>query len=566
MSDYPNPSTALASVVVDELWRHGVGLWVASPGSRSTALVLAITSLPEATLRMAIDERSAAFHALGWAKASGRLAAVVTTSGSAVASLLPAVVEADLAATPLVVLTADRPPELRGVGANQTIDQARIFERFVRGSYDVGPAERHPAAPRWWRAIISQAVGRAMGGGGAPGPVHVNLAFREPTVAVSDDGRARDDPYPTAVDGRPRQAPWTSTFGSVLPSPDAFAALTEMVETVGRGLIVAGAGATPAVAELGERIGWPVLATAESGLRARGGVIATGHHLAARVSPEAVMRFGSVGPSQQMLDLCSGDSRQAVISPVWSDPGRVAEVVVLADPGAVAERMEGSSRRAEPAWRMWWLEADRVVRSALSEALDERLGEPMVAAVAGRLGADPLVVASSMPIRDIEAFAFGVGRVVANRGASGIDGLVSVALGAAAAGPRPLALIGDLSLLHDGNGFLLDDVPPCVFVVVDNRGGGIFSFLPQGLWVGADFERLFATPPAVDLADLARLHHLAFSVVDTAAGLEEAVREGWEKGERRLVVVRSDRSENVAEHRRLARRVEAALDELAPPP
>jgi 2-succinyl-5-enolpyruvyl-6-hydroxy-3-cyclohexene-1-carboxylate synthase len=544
-----------------------VGLWVASPGSRSTALVLAITGLPEAPLRMAIDERSAAFHALGWAKAVGRPAAVVTTSGSAVASLLPAVVEADLAATPLVVLTADRPPELRGVGANQTIDQARIFARFVRGSYDVGPPERHPAAPRWWRAIISQAVGRAMGGGGPPGPVHVNLAFREPTVAVSDDGRARDDPYPAGTDGgRPQQAPWTSTFGSVLPAADAFAALTEMVETVRRGLIVAGAGATPAVADLGERIGWPVLATAESGLRTRPGVIATGHHLAARVSPEAVMRFGSIGPSQQMLELCSGDSRQAVISPVWSDPGRVAEVVVLADPGAVAERVEGSSSRAEPAWRAWWLEADRVARSALSEALDERLGEPTVAAVAGRLGADPLVVASSMPIRDVEAFAFEVGRVVANRGASGIDGLVSVALGAARAGPRPLALIGDLSLLHDGNGFLVDEVPPCVFVVVDNRGGGIFSFLPQGLWVGADFERLFATPPAVDLGDLARLHHLSFSVVETSVGLEEAVREGWERGDRCLVVVRSDRAENVAEHQRLARRVEAALDELAPPP
>lgn len=566
MSEFPNASTALATVVVDELIRHGVEMWVGSPGSRSTALVLAISRRPEAQLAMAIDERSAGFHALGWSKATGRPAVVVTTSGSAVAHLLPAVVEADLAGARLLVITADRPPEMRSVGANQTIDQAHIFERYLRGGFELGPAERHPSAPRWWRSVVSQAAALAGGANSGPGPVHLNLAFREPTVGVSDDGRSRDDPYPFDGAGRSDGAPWTVGFGSTLPARESLDGLVAMMSSVERGVIVAGAGTAPEVAQLGDRIGWPVLATAESGLRSLSGVIATGHHLVSRVDPEAVVRFGSTGPSSRILGLCSGEARQAVISPMWSDPARSAEVMIIADPGQVARALIDMVEPREGDWLPWWRHSDRLVRTVLAEATSELLDEPLTAVAVGRLDPDPLVVASSMPIRDLEAFAFDVGRVVANRGASGIDGLVSTALGAARTGPRPLALTGDLSLFHDSNGFLVDDLPGCVFVVIDNRGGGIFSFLPQGWHVGREFERLFATPAPAEVADLARLHGLTLVAAGTTGELEAAVREGWEAGERRLVVVKSDRTENVAVHQRLDRLVEAAVGKLASPP
>jgi 2-succinyl-5-enolpyruvyl-6-hydroxy-3-cyclohexene-1-carboxylate synthase len=569
---YPNPSTALARVVIDELVRGGVGLVVAAPGSRSTALALAAADHPQLELVVVLDERSAAFHALGRSKATRRPAGVLTTSGTAVANLLPAVVEADLSGTPLVVISSDRPAELRGVGANQTIEQVGIFGSSLRFAADLGPGEVHPEAPRWWRSTVAQGLARARGFGTRPGPIQLNLAFREPTVPVSDDGRSRAEPFPYDEPGRVDR-PWTATLRSRSPASETVAALADWIVGVGRGVVVAGAGsdADRAIADLGEVLGWPVLATAESGLRGTT-ALSTGHHLAGHVGPDVVLRFGSPGPSRNLVDLVSGPARQIVVAPTWSDPARVADLIVDASPGALAAALaeevgEGhrQDRSDTEGWLQWWKTADAAVRSALEPELEEALNEPAIAAATGRLPADRLVVASSMPIRDVESYAFEVPPVVANRGASGIDGLVSTALGVAGSGSRTVALSGDLSLLHDSNGFIARPRPACVFVVVDNGGGGIFSFLPQARHAGDEFERLFGTPPARSLELLAEFHRLAHHRVDDVASVEATVTRAWDSGESALVVVESDRDTNVAEHQRLARVVDEVLASVPPP-
>lgn len=565
---HPNPSTAFASVVVDELVRGGTTAFVAAPGSRSTALVLAAAAHPEVDLVIALDERSAAFHALGWSKRTGHPAAVVTTSGTAVANLMPAVVEADMASTPLILLSADRPPELRGVGANQAIDQTGMFGRIVRLELDIGPPEPRADAPRFWRSSVARSVAATRGFGGRPGPVHLNLAFREPTVPVSDDGRSRDDPFPHDTSGRDGGEEWTAvTVGRSL-GPEQMERATALIARSRRGAIVAGAGTNGdrSVVELGEHLGWPVLATAESGLRDADDVIGTGHHLVGRVDSDLIVRFGTPGPSRRMADLVTGAAAQIVVTSTWSDPDRVAGLVIDAEPGAVARALiDSTPSQPRGQWSKWWEEADRAVRAVLTAELRGAITEPALAAATCGAGADVLAVASSMPIRDVEAYAFSCPAIVANRGASGIDGFVSTALGASHGAARPLALTGDLSLLHDSNGFMVDSRPSCVFVVADNGGGGIFSFLPQAEHVGDRFERLFGTPSGRDLGHLATLHGLGFHRVTSVPALTEAVVSAWETGGCHLVVGETDRDENVAEHTRLNRLAAEAVASVPPP-
>ena len=553
---YPNPSTALASVIIDELIRSGVGSIVASPGSRSTALLLAADARPEIEVVMVIDERSAGFHALGRAKATGEVGVVLTTSGTAVANLMPAVVEADASRTPLVVLSGDRPPEMRGVGANQTIDQLGIFGRFVRSSVELGPGEREPQAPKWWRSMVASCVAAARGFGAVPGPVQINVAFREPTVSASDDGRTSTDPYPSDHEGRSELNPWTGMLRSRLPSPDLLADIATLIGASRRGLIIAGGGAggSADIGVLAERLGWPLLATAESGLRTLEGAVSTGHHLVAAegVHPDLILRFGTPGPSRRVLELISGAVPQVVVGSEWSDPGRVGRLMIDCDPGATAAGMaDRVEARQSDGWLEWWQESDQRIREALGPELKGGITEPAVAAVVGGLDADLLAVASSMPIRDIEMFAWAPPPLVGNRGASGIDGFVSTALGAARSATRPLALSGDLSFLHDSNGFMCQPRPNCVFVIVDNGGGGIFSFLPQATHVGEEFDRLFATPPDRDLGLLADFHGVSHTSVTDTDGLQEAIRLGWKAGGVHMIVATTDRIDNVEEHRRL---------------
>jgi 2-succinyl-5-enolpyruvyl-6-hydroxy-3-cyclohexene-1-carboxylate synthase len=601
----PNPSTALARVVVDELARLGVTDAMVCPGSRSTALAVALHDDPRVRCHVHLDERSAAFVALGLGRATGRPAAVVTTSGSAVANLHPAVVEADTGAVPLLLLTADRPPELRHTGANQTIDQVGIFGRAVRFAVDLGVADDHPGAVAHWRSTCARAVAEAVGLGGPAGPVHLDLPFREPTVAAADDGRTVAAPFLGGTEGRSGRRPWVTVVREPrLPDPEQVRGFAGVAAGTERGLLVAGGGAAVdagALVDLARALGWPVVAEPHSGCRVDDDVVvAHAHHLlqhagfAGAHRPEVVVRFGRTGLSRALATALGPDVPQVQVDPTgaWHDPERAIAELVQVDPTAfcravAAELPAGASSE----WWGRWRRADDAARAAIDAVLDadDDPTEPRVARdlVASLAAGGTLVVGSSMPIRDLELVAprrRGL-RVLANRGASGIDGVVSTALGvalAAGAGgevdPAPAAtarggvvsgpvtaLVGDLTLLHDTNAWLLTPAAErcdLVVVVVDNDGGGIFHFLPPASHVPA-FERLFGTPHGRDLADLARLHGLTHHPVERASALPDVVAAAHAAGGRHLVHVRTDRAENRELHRRLQAAVDAALDTLA---
>jgi len=544
----PSPADVQAgwcAVLVDEWVRSGVRRAVVCPGSRSTPLTLALARHPAIALDVRLDERSAGFFALGAALESGRPVVVCTTSGTAAAELHAAVVEAHHAGVALIVCTADRPPELHGVGAPQTIDQHALYGTAVRDAIDLAPAEWSQRAT--WRSLASRIAAEACAGPRGPGPVHVNVALREPLLgapAPSPPGRR---------DGRPWHQP-PSTAGDVAGGAEAADPGEWAARLAGRrGVIVAGAGAGDAAAvfALADALGWPVLADPLSRCRlARAGVVGAADALlrvpalAGALRPEAVVRLGSPWASKVLagwLDGC-GAAVQVVVDPWWRwlDPGRVGTDQVRSDPGRWCRAVAGSlgaagtgSAQPDAAWRSRWAAADAAAWSAIERwcAASAQLSEPAVArAVAASVPAEGLlVVSSSMPVRDVEWFAAPgdpAPRVLANRGANGIDGVVSTALGAAAGGVPVVALVGDLAFLHDLGAWVrpAGSDPDCTVVVADNGGGGIFSFLPQAQALDADeFERLFTTPQAVDVAAAAAGLGVPVEDVDTLGALSDAL-------------------------------------------
>jgi 2-succinyl-5-enolpyruvyl-6-hydroxy-3-cyclohexene-1-carboxylate synthase len=545
----PDPAAALASVLADELGRAGVTDAVVSPGSRSAALARALWAYPGITVHVRVDERSAGFLAIGLARRSGRPAVVVCTSGTAAANLHPAVLEAHHDRVPLIVLTADRPPELRATGANQTTDQVKLYGSAVRFFAELGVPEPRTGQVAYWRSVVSRAVA-----GARTGPVHVNVALRE--------SRAGSGAWPEPLDGRPDGLPWTTVWPTVARPVD--------VAVPARGLVVAGAGANPAAAvAFAEAAGWPLLAEPHSNARYGPNTISTYLDLLAHPAiraelvPEAIVTVGRPGLSRDLLGRY-GDVPNTVVDPhtPWDDPTRDAALVVpaLGRPLPVGPR--------DPGWLARWRTLDRVARTALDATLDANgLTEPRIARdLAARVPDGSLLfVSASMPIRDVDRTMrprTGL-TILANRGLAGIDGAVSTAIGAALAhrgAGRTYALIGDLSFLHDQNGLLLGSygpVPDLTLVVVNNDGGGIFSLLghagnPDG------FEALFGTPHGVDLSHVAAAAGWRYSRLDRAGDLAHALAPGPGP---RIVEVRTAREPNAALHRQLRRDVASALDD-----
>ena len=584
---------AFAATLVDEWARGGLAHAVVCPGSRSTPLAVALADHGGIEVHVRLDERSAAFTALGIGLASGVPAVVLTTSGTAAAELHAAVVEADLARVPLLAVTADRPPELRGVGAPQTIDQHGLFGGAVRWFADPGVAD--DANRGAWRSLAARALAEATVGPSGPGPVHLNLPFREPLLGDPGLGQV-----PV---GRPHLAPWHRV---VAPTAAAPADVVDRVATAGaagaRGVVVVGAGGGDhgPVGALADALGWPVLADPRSGLRTvPGGVVAAAdgilrsERFAVAHLPEVVLRLGGPWVSKVVTSFLTGaaaaGAETVLVDPWWrwTDPDRTATTVVRADPDAfclavvdrLADRAGGDGEPGpDPAWLRGWLDAEEAAGHAVDAALvsgPDGWSEPALARrlVAQLPDGTDLVVSSSMPIRDVEAFGAarpGHARVLANRGANGIDGVVSTALGVAMAGRTPtVALVGDLAFLHDCSALVGGpgaDVP-CTVVVADNGGGGIFSFLPpaEALEPGT-FETLFGTPPAPDVASVAAGFGLPVADVGPGEGwgaVSEAVRRGLEGPGLSVVRVRlPDRAENVAVHRRVHRAVVDAVDAL----
>ncbi len=568
-----DPNTTFSRCLTDEWWRAGLVHAVLSPGSRSAPMALALAEHPGVNLHVHVDERSASFLALGLAKASGRPVALLCTSGTAAANFHPAVLEAHHASVPLLVCTADRPPELRGVGAPQTVDQAHLFG----GATHWYAEPETPAVgqqPSTWRSLAARAWAEAQGP--PAGPVHLNLPFREPLVP--DDG----DRPPFELGGRPDGRPWMAVDRGRGVDEEVVARLASRLEGMERGVLVSGfgAGLRPGGLDgLARVTGWPILADPVSNLRTGPHAISTYDALArvesvaTALRPELVLRVGAPLTSKSAMSWLAS-APTVVVDPrqSWADPEGVADTVVLGDAqafvDAVAERIDAPLINV--GWREEWESAERKARTAIDGVLDG-WSTPFEGRVARDvMGALPeesaLVVASSMPIRDLESFAVpraGV-TVFANRGVNGIDGFVSTSLGVAAARPwsTTVALVGDLCFLHDSNGLsgAARSGVDTVFVVVDNNGGGVFSFLPQAR-LPEHFETLFGTPVDMDLPRLADAYDVPHTAVDAADGLAPAVADAVEAGGVRVVYVRTDRTDNVDRHRLVVAEVERAFTE-----
>ncbi|MEA2448694.1 MAG: 2-succinyl-5-enolpyruvyl-6-hydroxy-3-cyclohexene-carboxylate synthase, partial [Thermoleophilaceae bacterium] len=497
--------------------------------------------------------------------------AVTCTSGSAVANLLPAVVEAHEARVPLLVVTADRPPELRDTGAGQAIDQVKIYGSFAKWFVEVGnhPSTREAAVH--FRALACRAYATAAGG--RPGVVHLNFPLREPLAPVPEELDA------AVWQGRPDGGPWVQVHE---PGPAAAGVLADgmaaRIPQGARGAIVVGAASEDVaepVARLAALCGWPVLADATSGLRrgphdrshvvAHYDVLLRSADWAARHRPGLVMRIGDT-PTSKPLRAWLAEAPQLVVDPhaAWHEPTRTAETIVQAAPAelcdALAERLEAAGVRPVQDWLADWREADDLVPPALDATADPFEPRALVAATDAAPDGSLVWVASSMPIRDVETF-LPLGdkrlRVLANRGANGIDGTVASAAGAAiASGERVFLLIGEVALLHDVGGLLAAARlgAELTIVCINNGGGGIFDFLPlAGAADPALYEEHIATPPGIDLARLAALAGLEHTVAASADEVRSAAKRPG------LVEVRTDRAENVAQHRALFARVAEQL-------
>ncbi|MEO0858209.1 MAG: 2-succinyl-5-enolpyruvyl-6-hydroxy-3-cyclohexene-1-carboxylic-acid synthase [Bacteroidota bacterium] len=603
----PHLNQVWAELIVEELVRLGVGLFCVAPGSRSTPLTLAVAAHPEAKALVHFDERGSAFAALGYARAAQSQerptpAVWITTSGTALANGMPAVVEASVDGVPLLLLTADRPPELRQTGANQTITQPGLFDPYVRWAFDLPtPSTEMPAAAVL--TTVDQAWHRA---GRAPGgPVHLNAMFREPLAPPpkgaadfpegSTDWGAYLRPLAHWTNG---ETPFTQYAAPLVAAPPgALTSLRATLQRAERGVVVVGRLRTEAESSAARRVaealGWPLLADVESGLRtghadhplvvAHADLVLTSAPFCAAVRPDAVLHLGGRPVSKRLaqhLAACAPPCYAVVRDgPDRFDPRHHVTHRFESDLVAFADALLAGDvvNPTDDAWQAGWHKADTAVRKHLADTLDavdqhEPLSEPLVARLVSqhRPADHALVLAASMPIRDVDAFAdptVPAAEVFANRGASGIDGTVATAAGVARGRSAPATLlIGDLALLHDLNSLALlrdPDVsmaaqPPVVIVAINNDGGGIFHFLPlaregveSGAVPAANFERFFGTPHGLGFADAARLFNLAYHAPTTPAGFIEAYRTACTAATSSLIEVRTERDANRALHAHL---------------
>lgn len=589
-------AVAYAQALLDGLVAGGVEHVCLSPGSRSTPLAVAVATDRRLRLWVHIDERSAAFFALGLAKATRRPVALVCTSGTAAANFYPAVIEAKYGRQPLVVLTADRPHELREVGAPQAVDQIRLYGPHVKTFVEMAPPAEDDAMLRYARTTALRAAATAAAA--PPGPVHLNLPFREPFLVEPVRTASMEADAPNVVAAKASGAGPEVLSGRRRLSEDEAASLLTLLAGR-RGLIVCGPQedeALPAaLAELGAALRWPILADPLSGLRCgrhdRTRVVSTydvllrSERWAQRMAPEVILRFGAM-PTSKAYRLYAerhAGARQWVIDPggEWPDPTLRSDRMIYGDPVELCRvwtsRLRAGDERARAmargeAWTERWLRADQTAADALASevmSLAERFEGAVFPLLLETLPAGAtLVVGNSMPVRDADLFLRGRElplRVVGNRGANGIDGLLSTAFGIAAGTEAPtLLVVGDLSFYHDLNGLLaakrqgLD----LVVLLIHNDGGGIFSFLPQAELVD-DFERLFGTPHGLDFEPIVRGFGGRYTRAATAGELRHVLEGAFDEGGLHVIEWRTERRRNAVLHRQVIGAALAAVDGLA---
>jgi 2-succinyl-5-enolpyruvyl-6-hydroxy-3-cyclohexene-1-carboxylate synthase len=565
MATSPATTATFCATLVDEWVRLGVAHAVVSPGSRSTPMAIALASNSKIALHVFHDERSASFAALGIGLQSGSPAVLLCTSGTAAAQFFAAVIEANYAHVPLLVCTADRPPELQGVGAPQTINQTNLYGSFVRKFIDVGLAD--DAKSSKWRTIARDAFSATVGVN--RGPCHVNLPFREPLVGVAGSLPVADSHSPVRMSADVATASERKKLSLALRAE--------------RGVIIAGNGIDQPrfILELAAKLKWPVVADPRSNCRvapesSHGAMVSScadvvlRHQASAEsLKPTVVLRIGDPPVSKvvnQWLAQCGAEHIAVTQQPSLVDPDKVVTTHIVGSFNELfMEMSRGADSRSETEWISSWKRCEKNARTALDEELSKQsqLTEPLCAVTLSEAIAagTNLVVSSSMPVRDLEWFApprDGV-RVFSNRGVNGIDGVVSTAVGVALSSKSPTALlIGDIAMLHDSNGLLnlIRRDAQLKIIVIDNEGGGIFSFLPQAQAMEGDqFEQLFGTPHSVDFAALAKTHGIAFTWVATA----EELRRELGNPATSMIGVRTDRGKNVDDHNALYSAVAAAL-------
>jgi 2-succinyl-5-enolpyruvyl-6-hydroxy-3-cyclohexene-1-carboxylate synthase len=600
MIDEPvNALYAYVQAFVDELQRSGVHNIVICPGSRSTPLALAIASHPGIRAWMHVDERSAAFFGLGMTKRLGQPVALLCTSGTAAANFLPAITEAKLTHLPLLILTADRPHELRDCGAPQAIDQNRLYGTHVKWFAEVALPEANDSALRYIRTLANRAAALTLA---VPaGPVHLNLPFREPLMPAPFAATPLpplDQRDPVAWRGRDENMPYVTVNDAPLatPSEAIVQTIARQAWETGRGLIIVGPQNDPALIapllQLAVRLGYPILADPLSQLR--GGTHERLHVLTSydaflrldlfveQAEPSFILRFGAMPTAKPLLLYLKryADCPQIVVDGQggWDEPTQFLARMVHTEPAAFCHALlksldnteDEDRERDQSNWLAHWQKTERVTRTTLLRAI-EHFSDRFEGRVFTELAAHlpdgvTLFAGNSMPVRDLDTFFWETHRrirVLGNRGANGIDGIISTALGISAASPgdeRVVLVIGDLSFYHDLNGLLAARLHQLnlTVILVNNDGGGIFSFLPQAAYP-EHFEQLFGTPTGLDFRLAVEMYGGSFQRVEIWKDFRRALDEGLTTGGLHVLEVQTERTSNVTMHRELWKTVEQAL-------
>ena len=548
-----------------ELANQGVAHAVISPGSRSTPLTLTFAQTPGITTWTRLDERSAAFFALGIAKTSGVPVVLVCTSGTAASNYLPAITEANLSDIPLIVLTANRPPELRDWGAAQTITQTNIYGDNVRWFEELPIFDKSNAS--WFQRVAARAYQTSIGS--RPGPVHLDWPFREPLEPVSNFSLPENSPKIRATNPTQRLAPEVNNE------------IAAVIENASQGLVIAGPmnqGSQwhDAVALLCKRTGFPLLADPLSQLRfAQEDVEVITHHdhllrtsWADRAVPEVVIRVGGPPTCKPLrLWLERHQPRMIMFDPAntWADPSfTVTDLVPVGHEGLGEIALIVQDRVSDKSWGPRWVNADTLAGETINEILDsERLSQPAIAREIGRQlsAADALYVSNSMPVRDIDSFLeadTSLYRIFGNRGASGIDGVISSAAGAAVQGKATTLLIGDLAFQHDIGGLIAtkNDGSDLTILLLDDNGGGIFNYLPIAQVTESQlFSEFFTTPQGLNFSELVKSLGIAYHEAPDLNSLKDLLKT---RNGLRVIRVPIDSSFDIDQHRRLAAAVEEA--------
>jgi len=557
---FEDVQATFCAVIVDEWVRQGTRHAIIAPGSRSTPLALALTNRSEIRIEVFHDERSAAFAALGVGLATEQPAILLCTSGTAAAHFHAAVIESSLSHVPMLVVTADRPPELKDVGAPQTIDQTKLYGDAVRWFHDPGVADI--AASGSWRSLARQSYASTVGVN--PGPVHLNLPFREPLAGKAIE-LSSDQPIRAQI------------LGSIGLSDSELQQAVALFENR-KGIIIAGRGCgdVSAISELAEALGWPVLADSRSGCQ---GIPESVVHFDSLIRcnafveqqvPEVVLRIGE-SPSSKVLNQYVTKSRafQVHVSAFENtfDADSQVSLHISSNPTTFCRGISRLINAAsDPKNLSQWVNADQKARVTIAKEFassQNALNAPQVAFVSrsSLSKGDNLFVSSSMPVRDLEWFGgdCSLVQVFSNRGANGIDGVIASAIGVAiATRQKTLVLLGDVAFLHDSSSLtaLVDRDVDLKIVVTDNDGGGIFHYLPQAEIVSEQvFEKLFGTPHQTDLVRLAQAHRLATFDCDSVEKLQKSLSTVGSC----VIRVRTDRVSEVAIHQQLHELVSSAI-------